>query len=455
MKIVVAGAGKLGMRITNALLGGDHSVTVIDMNEQVLQRLGSQMDVMTVTANAKEISVLRDIHISSFDFMIATTASDEENIIIASFAKKMGCSHVMARVRDPEHLNQLDFIRENMDIDYIINPDRSISQEIYKFLVENSQLNNGIFSSGKTSLLQFKASKMPKLIGTKLTEFGGILPNMLIAAISRRGKIIIPHGDTKIEQNDGLYVIGERGPITHLSKKVHEKEKYNDLQKVMIVGGGKTGYYLSRMLTEFNISVKLIERSHERCYYLADHLDDTMVLHGDGTDMDLLEEEGLEDMDAFVTTTGFDEDNLLLALMAKRHGVEDVIAKVSRGTYTELISSLGVDMVLNPIDITVGNVIRYIQGSRMVISSQLIQGQAEIIEIAASPHMKLVGRPLRHLSLPDGVLIITVRRGSRTIIPNGDTVIEPDDRVIMVSLLSEITNLEGILKSGKILSSGR
>jgi K+ transport systems, NAD-binding component len=449
MKIAVVGAGKLGMRVTNALLGGDHAVTVIDKNEQTLQKLGTQMDVMTVTADGKDISVLRDIHISSFDFLLASTDSDEKNIIIASFAKKMGCSHVMARVRDPEHMNQMDFIRDNMNIDYLINPDMSITIEIYKYLVEKYTLNNGIFQSGKISLLEFNVSKMPKLIGMDMFNIASVLEGTLVVAISRNGKIIIPHGSTKIMQNDGLYIIGERARITDLSRMVHEKGKYTDLQKVMIVGGGKTGLYLAKMLTDFNISVKIIERSKERCFYLAEHLENVMVLHGDGTDVSLLEEESIDDMDAFVTATGFDEDNLLLALMAKDRGIEDVIAKVSRATYTELISNLGVDMVLNPLDITVSNIMRTIQGSKRVISSRLIQGQAEIMEIVAAPHMKLIDKPIKQLRLPTGMLIAAVRRGNEAMIPNGDTVIKQGDRVILICLLSEVTDLEKILRAGK------
>lgn len=449
MKIAIVGAGKLGMKVTQALLGGDHSVTVIDKNEKVLQKLASQMDVMTIPANGKQISVLKNIHISSFDFLLASTESDEKNIVIASFAKKMGCSHVIARVRDPEHMKQRDFIRDSMGIDYLTNPDMAITTEIYKYLVEKYSLSNGIFQSGKISLLEFKVSKMPKLIGIDMNNISTLLEGILVVAISRKGKIIIPHGDTTIERGDGIYLIGERGRINDLSKKVHEKGKYNDLQKVMIIGGGKTGLYLANMLTDFNISVKIIERSKERCYYLSEHLENVMILHGDGTDISLLEEENIDDMDALVTATGFDEDNLLLALMAKERGIEDVIAKVSRGIYTELISNLGVDMALNPLDITVSNILRIIQGSKRVISSELIQGQAEIMELVAAPHMKLLGKPIRTLKLPKGTLIAAIRRGSEAIIPNGDTVIHEEDHIILICLLSEVTNLEKVLRTGR------
>lgn len=452
MKIAIVGAGKLGLKVTEALLGGDQAVTIIDQDEAVLQKLNSHMDVMTVNANAKEIKILRSLGISTYDYLIAVTGDDDTNIVIASFAKKLGCAKVIARIRDPEHMDQLGFIKEHMGIDSIVNPDLAITVEIYKYLVEKYTLSNGIFSSGKVSLLEFGTDKLPQLMGISMRQIGSVLGNMLVVAISRNGKVIIPHGDTVIQEGDGLYVIGERTPIMELSSQVHEKEKYTDLQKAMIIGGGKTGYYLARKLSEFGIAVKIIEVDKERCYYLSSHLEDVMVLHGDATDLDLLEEENLSEMDAVVTATGFDEENLLLALMAKQHGIEDVIAKISRESYADLIESMGIDMALNPLDITASTILRFVQGSKRVISSVLIQGQAEIMEIIASDRMKLIDTPLNELDLPGGILVAAIHRGLEVIIPSGDTIIEEGDRVIIFSLLSELPELEKFLKVGGKLS---
>lgn len=442
MKIAIVGAGKLGLKVINALVGGDHALTVFDTNEAVLNKIGQQYDVMTVAGNAKQISLLKDRGIENFDFLIACTDSDEQNIVIAAFAKKLGCSKVIARVRDPEHMNQMDFIMEAMNIDHIVNPDLSITKEIYKYLVEKYTLTNGIFSSGKVSLVQFKVQKYKKLIGLSMIDASKVLPNMLVVAISRNGKIIIPHGKTVIDEHDTLYLIGEKTEIIELHKKVHEKGKYTNLQKAMIIGGGKTGYYLAGKLAEFGIAVKLIEKSKERCYYLSTHLDDVMVLHGDATDISLLEEENLDEMDAFVAATGFDEENLLLALIAKQRGVEDVISKVSHQSYKDLIEKMGIDMALNPLDIVASTILRYIQGSKKIIASLLIQGQAEIMEIIASNEMKLANVPLKDVHLPEGVLIAAIHRGQQVIIPNGDTKILDGDKVTIFCLLSDIGELE-------------
>ena len=449
MRIAIVGAGKLGLKVINALVGGDHAITVFDVNESVLNKIGQQYDVMTVAGNAKQISLLKERGIGNFDFLIACTDSDEQNIVVAAFAKKLGCSKVIARVRDPEHTNQMDFIMETMNIDHIVNPDLSITKEIYKYLVEKYTLTNGIFSSGKVSLVQFKVQKYKKLVGLSMVEVSKVLPNMLVVAISRNGKIIIPHGKTVIDDHDTLYLIGEKSEIVELHKKVHEKGKYTNLQKAMIIGGGKTGFYLAGKLAEFGIAVKLIEKSKERCYYLSTHLDDVMVLHGDATDTTLLEEENLDEMDAFVAATGFDEENLLLALIAKQRGVEDVISKVSHQSYKDLIEKMGIDMALNPLDIVASTILRYIQGSKKIIASLLIQGQAEIMEIIASNDMKLANVPLKDVDLPDGVLIAAIHRGQQVIIPNGDTRILEDDKVTIFCLLTDIGELEKLFTAKK------
>ena len=272
---------------------------------------------------------------------------------------------------------------------------------------------------------------------------------MLVVAISRNGKIIIPHGQTVIEDSDTIYMIGEKSEIVELHKKVHEKGKYTNLQKVMIIGGGKTGFYLAAKLAEFGVAVKLIEKSKERCYYLSTHLDDVMVLHGDATDTSLLEDENLDEMDAFVAATGFDEENLLLALIAKQRGVEDVISKVSHQSYKDLIEKMGIDMALNPLDIVASTILRYVQGSKKIISSLLIQGQAEIMEIIAGNDMKLANIPLKDVHLPDGVLIAAIHRGQQVIIPNGDTKIMADDKVTIFCLLSDIGELEKLFTAKK------
>lgn len=446
MNIAIIGGGKLGIKVCEALVGGDYSITIVDTNDALLDRLSQQFDVMTVNEDARDINVLKEIGINKFQYVLVATGRDETNLVIGGFAKKLGCHRVIIRVRDPEYMKHFEFIRTSMGIDYIVNPDFAITMEIYKYLSEKYTLNNGVFTSGRIALIEFKAKRKKELIGLKMPEVRRLMPDMLIAAISRNGKVIIPHGNDEIREDDAVYVVGEKNEIMELNKKVHVKGKYTDLQKVMIIGGGKTGYYLAQRLADFGASVKLVEQSKERCQYLSTRIPNVMILHGDGTDMDMLEEENIDEMDAFVTATGYDEQNLLLALTAKQKGIEDVISKISRESYSGLIEEMGVDMVLNPLDITAAYIFSIIQGEKRVISSMLVQGQAEIIEVVATPGMKMVGDTLQNLNLPKGVLIASIYRQGEVIIPDGNARIKDGDRVIMFSLLSDIADLEKLMK---------
>lgn len=442
MNVAIIGAGKLGITITEALLGGDNEVTLIDKNGELLEKISSQLDLLTITANAKETGIMKEIKIWTYDYMVAVTDNDEKNMVLCSFAKHLGCPRVIARIRDPEHMKQVDFIKSALSIDYIVNPDMAISNEIYKYLVEKYTLTNGCYSSGKVAILEFSTAKLPVLIDKPIQSVTKILGDMLVTAISRNGKVIIPRGDTVIRDGDRLYVLGLNEPIQKLNAIVHDKDQYTNLQRVMIAGGGKSGLYLAQKLSKFGVSVKLIEIDKARCQYLSEHLDNVMILHGDATDPNLLQEENIDGMDAFVTVTGFDEENLLLALMANQHDIEDVVAKVSRKSYADLIEKMGISMALNPLDMTATNILRYIQGSTHIVFSQLIQGQAEFIELVADSRMRMLNRPLKTLELPDGVIIAAIHRGEEAIIPNGDTEIREGDRIILLTLLSNISLLE-------------
>ena len=446
MKIIILGAGKLGLRLVEALLDGDYDVTLVDNDEEKLSRLAQQYDVMTVAGDAKTVETLREVNAAEADFLLSATTSDDTNILAASFAKALGCKYAAARVRDPEHMNQLEFIREHCNIDMIINPDLLITGEIYRYLIDKYSLSNGIYAFDRIALIEFEATKMPEVVGRNLIEFRSLQPEFLIVGMSKNGKVIIPHGSDVIEEKDLLYLMGERDDIYRLSKRVHSKLRHADARKVMIIGGGKTGFYLARALSEYGSKVKLVEQDRQRCHYLTNKLRNVMVLNGDGANIRLLEDEDLDQMDAFVTCTGYDEENLLLALTAKNHGVEDVISKVSHESYKELISKLGIDIVLNPLDISASTILRAIRGSKRVISSVLLQGQAEIMEVIASDRMNMLNIPLKQLELPDHIIIAAIRRGTETIIPDGNTTIKEGDRVIIVCLVSDIGYVEKLTR---------
>ena len=446
MKIIILGAGKLGVRLVEALVDGDYDVTLVDNDDEKLNRLAQMYDVMTIEGDARNVELLREIGASEADFLFSTTTSDDTNILSASFAKVLGCRYVAARVREPEHMNQLEFIREHYDIDLIINPDLLITGEIYRYLIDKYTLSNGIYTFDKIALIEFEADKIREIVGKNLIEFRSLMPEFLIVGLCKNGRIIVPHGHDVIEYKDIIYLMGEKDDVFRLSKRVHSKLRHADARKVMIIGGGKTGFYLAKQLAEYGSRVKIIEQDRKRCHYLTNKLRNVMVLNGDGANIQLLDDEDLDQMDAFVTCTGYDEENLLLALTAKNRGIEDVISKVSHESYKELISTLGIDIVLNPLDISASTILRTIRGSKRVLSSVLLQGQAEIMEIYASDRMNMLNIPLRQLDLPDYIIIAAIRRGTETIIPDGNTVIKDGDRVIIVCLVSNIGYVEKLTR---------
>lgn len=447
MKVAIAGAGKLGVTVTEALLGGGHDITVIDKDDALIQKIASRFDVLTEAADAKRIGTLRGIGIDEYDLLISVVDDDDTNIVICAFAKKLGCPKTIARVRTPEHAEQIDFIKNAMNIDHIVNPDMACASEIYKYLVEKYTLADGCYTADGVSILEFEIEKVPGLAGRETRQAAQTLGGLLIGAISRSGKIIIPDGSTALKAGDTLYVIGLERDIKDLAHSVHDRKRYTDLSRVMIAGGGNIGYYLAKKLSAFGVSVKIIEADRARCEYLTARLDNVLVLHGDATDLNLLYEENLEGMDAFVAVTGFDEENLLLAQLARQQGVEDTVAKVSRKSYSALIETLGVTMTINPMDICATDMLRFIQKSGIVIFSQLIQGQADFTEIWAEKDMPVTHKKLADLDVPEGVLIAAVHRGERILIPDGSTQIQDGDRVLILSLLSSVPSLEALIKN--------
>ena len=445
MKIAILGAGKLGSILTETLIAGNNDITLVDTNEKALERIAQSYDVLTYQGDVHRVNLLREIGIDTYDFTLAVTGSDDANIFAASSAKALGCKKVVAKVTAPEHMQQTDFICQHFHIDSVINPYVLLSGEIYRYLVEKYSLSNGVYTNKRIAMIEIEANKEPRVLGKPITEFRNILPDTLVVGISRHGQVIIPHGTDEIQSGDIIYLLGEKKGMLEYANKF-TRRRGRDSQKVMIVGGGRTGFFLGQKLSEYGALVKIIESDEKRCHYLSDNLRNVMVLHGNGADISLLEEENLEGMDAFIAGTGFDEENLLLALTAKNRGIEDVIAKVSHDSFDGLTAQMGIDVVLNPMDITASAILRIVNGSKRVLSSVLLQGQAELMEIYIDDKMKITNTPLRDLDLPDYAIIAAINRGTKTIIPKGEDKILPGDHIIVVCLLSHIGYIESILK---------
>lgn len=449
MKIIIVGAGKLGMKVAAALIAPNNYITLVDTNPTAIQKANNEMDVMAIVGNGLNIDLYKELKIQNCDFFLALTNSDEKNLVIASIAKSLGCNTTIARLRDPEYLKQQELIKTTFNVDYVVNPDHLISLEIFNYLVNKHKNMNQFFTGVTVGMMEIKADAVKGLVGDKVLNASKYLDNMLITAISRKGKIIIPDSNVTIEQGDVLYILGKRRDIPKITPSIHTKVEGASVRKVMIMGGGKTGYYLGKMLSAAGVSVKIIEKARSRCDELASMLDNVLILHGDGSDVSLLQEENITGMDAFVTATGFDEDNIILALMAQQYGVKEVIAKTSRGNYSSLTDKIGVNTTMNTLEITTGQILRIVNKGNFMANSFFLQGQAEVMEVIVQKEMLISGKKLKDLPIPSGVLIPLIYRDSSTIVPDGNTQLMTDDRLIFFSMLKDVPELERLLQSTK------
>ncbi|WP_064505464.1 Trk system potassium transporter TrkA [Defluviitalea phaphyphila] len=448
MKVAIVGIGKLGYKLAEAMINTDINITLIDRNPKVLERVNEYLDVLTVPANGLEIETLKELNIKSYDLLIATTYSDETNVIICSIAKKLGCKKTMGRIRNPEYSKQIDFIKSEMGIDHIINPELATANEIARYLLKSYNFYSEDFAKGKVSIVDICLKNSPELVGKKIVELNN-MENLLIAAITRNDNIIIPYGDTKLLENDIIHVIGSCDNINKLAQNFNLDTDNGKAKNVMILGGGNISYYLAKKLKLSNVKVSIIEQDQERCKYLSEKLDGVLVIKGDGTDINLLEEEGLESIDAFISATGYDEQNLLMTLMAKQAGVKKTIAKISRPNYVKIIDNLGIDVAFNPTNIASSNILKFIRGGKVVSVSLLLGEQAEVTEVIAIKDSRIVGKPISELGLPKGIIIGAVVQKGKVTIPNGNTIIEPNDRLIIFCLSSDVKSLEKFIKPVK------
>ncbi|MBR5730655.1 MAG: Trk system potassium transporter TrkA [Firmicutes bacterium] len=449
MKIAIVGAGKLGTAIAEALIGGGHEITLLDSSEERSQNISQSLDVFTITADAKQTDVLKDMRINEYDVLISTTDNDEKNILVCAFAKKLGCRTTIARVRAPEHVEQLEFIKDSMGIDFIINPDKACADEIFKFVTQEYAISGGKLSKDGVGVLEFRADKMPEIVNRQLRDAKDHMEGLLIAAISREGKVLIPNGSSVIHSDDIIYTIGLQSNIDALQSRVQESKSEKKLGRIMIAGGGNTGYFLAKQLIDYGASIKILELSRERCEYLSSELSRVLVLNADATDTTLLREENLQGMDAFIALTGFDEENLLLSMIAKQNNVPKIVAKISRKSYDSLTSSLGNIMIINPLDICSAEILHMIRKDGVVLFSQVINGQAEFREIMATADMPMTEKTLSELVIPEGVLFAAIERDGVAMVPNGSTQIAPGDKVLILSMLSSAGELESLLSKGR------
>jgi trk system potassium uptake protein TrkA len=440
MRVVVIGAGEVGFDIARMLSLEQHDVVVVDVDEDALEDVDSRLDVMTVTGSGTSASVLDRAGVDRADMLIAVTAIDEVNVIASMMADRMGVGTTVARVRSSELSGSVGPLQaSDFGIDLIIHPEEAAASEVVRLIRRASATDVLTFLDGKLQLVGIRLDRDSGAIGKSLADLAGELSEITfrVAAVARGIRSIVPTGAERLRANDQVFILARPKNVPHVLRLLGKTERR--IQDLMILGGNKIGYLVCRELgAEKGKRVKLVESDRERAEWLAEHLESTLVIHGQGTDIDLLAREGLGEMDAFVSVTDDEESNLVTCLLAKHLGVTKTVALLSKGAYIPLTQSIGLDAAVNTKLTVSREIMRFLRGKH-VLSVATIPGlDAEVLEIQAAPRSPITRGPLAELKLPKGVLIGAVDHQNRLEIATGSTEVNAGDRAIVFVLADSI-----------------
>lgn len=434
MRIVVVGAGKLGYSIAELLSKEDFDVVVIDHDESQLEAAKNTLDVLTITANGASPITMNDPDIRSADILIAVTASDEVNMVACILAKRHGIKHTIARIRDMKFMRgeAKEYLKENFDIDLMLNPEMITASEINRILMTPAALNVEDFAHGKIRLFETKVQRRSPLARIPLKDIE-LPPGVLAGMIFRDHRMIIPHGDDMLLPHDNAYFVGIPSAIEHFSQSFVQRDTKR-LSRAIIIGAGRAGRALARLFDSEGVATKVIDISPERSELVAGMLEHGMAICGDGTDIDLLTEEGVEGADVVVCLTEDDKLNLMLALLARHLSANKTktVVRVARSEYVELMEKVGVDIVLSARLLSASEVLAFARRGGVVSVSLLEGARAEAVEVIVQEGAPVAGRRLMDVKLPRECLVCAYVRGTTAAIPNGGTILRPGDRTIVL-----------------------
>lgn len=450
MEIIIVGGGKVGGALAEVLCD-EHNVTVIDRNEARIKALTNDFDIMGIVGNCLQTEVLQEANVDKANIFIAVTSSDEVNILSCLIAKKMKARHCIARVRSPEFDKQMVFMREELGISMMVNPDYNAANEIAKVLRYPEAINIESFAKGRVDLAEIRISSGSILENIALSQLSRRLRlDVLICAVQRGEEIIIPNGNFVLKAGDKIHMTASHSAMVKFFRSISAAYREKRVKNAVLIGGGRVAYHLAQQLREMGVKVKIIEIDPNRCLELSDRLDKVSVCCGDGTDHDLLREERVYDADAVVTLTGIDEENILLSLLAKNNGVNKVVTKVNRMTLMQLTDTLDLDSIISPKSITVSLILQYVRakqnsaGNNITTLYRLVNDRLEAIEFVIREQKEYVDVPLKKLKLRNGILIASIARGNELIIPKGDDCLKVNDSVVVVTTNKGFGDLKDI-----------
>jgi len=450
MKIVIVGFGKVGFALAEQLSKEGHDIVIVDNDSAALEKADNLLEVMCVEGNGAIYNVQIEAGVPNSDLLIAVTSTDEMNILCCLVAKKLGIKHTIARVRNPEYADQLVIMREELGLSMSVNPEQAAAVEISRLLRFPSALKIDTFAKGRVELVEFKIGPGCPLDGMPLYELTKkYAVKVLICAVERNDQVFIPGGGFVLQEGDRISITASPAEIQLFFKSIGES--IQKVRNVMIVGGSRIALYLARLLEEMGMSVKIIEHKEKRCHDLSSNLSRAMVICGDGMDQELLSEEDISGMDAFVALTGIDEENIIVSMYAATKGVGKIITKINKAGFSEILQNTGIDSIISPKTITAHQILRYVRamqnsfGSNVETLHKIVDDRVEALEFNVREDIRFLGVPLKDLVLRPNLLIACLTRHGRVIIPGGNDAIEAGDSVVVVTTNRGLRDLSDIL----------
>lgn len=450
MQIVVIGCGKVGRTLIEHLAMEGHDIVVIDNNSQNIEDIVNTYDVMGICGNGAIYDIQMEAGVNKADLFISVTSSDEVNLISCLIARELGAKNLIARVRNPDYASQISFMRDRLGISMMINPEKAAADEIARILKFPSALKVDQFAKGLVDLAEIKVKQGSKLVGISLSDLNRkFKSSVLVCALQRQQRVHIPDGRFYLEEGDKIHITASHKDLENfmVSAGIYERK----IKSVMIIGGGRIAFYLSKQLAEIGIKVKIIDNDEKTCERLSMLLPKADIINADGTDQDVLLEEGIEHVDACVSMTGIDEENVIISMYASKCNVPKVITKVNRFSIINMLESIGIESVISPKDITANQIVRYVRAKANKVDSgietlyKIVDKKVEAIEFIANKNVSFLGVPLKKLNTKENLLVAGIMRGNKLIVPSGDDFIQAGDSVIIVTTNSFLTSLEDIL----------
>ena len=448
MKVIIIGAGIVGYTIAKRLSSEAQDVVIIEKDEKQVKEVAETLDVKIIHGSGSSPKVLMNAGVEHSDMVIAVTNSDEVNMVACLIAgSQSSVPKKIARIREADYADYTRiFEKDYLDLDFNINPEKAAAERILRIIEVPGALDVIEFADGTVKLVGIKLTPACSAVGKELKNLKELHPDhkVIIVAIYRGGETIIPNGSTVLEEGDLVFTVTIPEGIPNLIKLFNRKEKSGS--KVMMVGGGDIGFYLAQWLEKKGFSVKVIERNEARASFIAERLKKAIVIRGDGTNQNLMIEENVKDIDTFIAVTNDEEANILASLLAKRMGAERCIALIDKPEYLSMVSTIGIDVAVSPRLASVSGILQFVRRGKILAVTQLMEERVEAIETIAMETSDIVSRPLKELKFPHGALIgAVVKDGSDVIIPTGETLINPGDKVIIFTLPKVVPKIEKML----------